>query len=251
LVFVVRDAEGAPVRKLYKKASKGVNRVNWDLRYSSPQPIRASSGRGRGGSGSGMLAMPGAYSVEMYMVSREGVEQLVEAVDFNAVLLNQFSLPVKDREALIAFQKEVSELSRVMMGTGSLISEQEKKLEAMHKAIKQTPGSGKDIFEQILALEAELEEINFILSGPEAKASWEELPPMDMPLNRRLYAMAYTHWNSTAELTKTETDQLEILKQEFPPVLERVQKVVEQVKELDSKLEEMKAPWTPGRIPSL
>ena len=65
LVFAIRDESGEPVRKLYKKASKGINRMNWDLRYSSSNPVSAgSSGRtGRsGGSGfnssSGLLAMP-------------------------------------------------------------------------------------------------------------------------------------------------------------------------------------------------
>ena len=43
-----------------------------------------------------------------------------------------------------------------------------------------------------------------------------------MPLNRRLNIMVRTHWSSTAGLTKTETDQLEILREEFPPVLEQL-----------------------------
>ena len=74
---------------------------------------------------------------------------------------------------------------------------------------------------------------------------------MDMPLSRRLNLMIRTHWSSTSELTLTETDQLEILKEEFPPVLEQLEKVVEEIRELDQQLEELKAPWTPGRVPVL
>ena len=48
--------------------------------------------------------MPGAYSVEIYQVTRSGVSQLTDPAPFNAVLLNQFSLIVQDREALLAFQ---------------------------------------------------------------------------------------------------------------------------------------------------
>lgn len=253
LVFAIRDDSGNAVRKLYKKASKGVNRITWDLRYSSNKPVRSASGK-KGelsSSQSGLLAMPGAYSVEVYQVDRNGVKQLTEPEVFNAVLLNQFSLPVENRKALVAFQKEVSELSRVMTGSLQLAREQQTKITAISLAIKQTPGSGLEVYEEVVKLDAELKDILFTMEGPQAKASWEELSPMDMPLNNRLRAMVYTHWSSTSELTKTEADQLEILSEEFPPVLARLEKVVADIDALDQKLEELKAPWTPGRVPEL
>lgn len=195
--------------------------------------------------------MPGAYSVEIYQVNRDGVTLLTDAEPFNAVLLNQFSLPVQDREALAAFQTEVSELSRVMTGARSLAREQQGKLSAISKAVKQTPGTGLEVYEKVQELDAALEDILYTLEGPRAVASWEELSPMDMPLNKRLNVMVRTHWSSTAELTKTETDQLEILKEEFPPVLKALEQVVDEIAVLDQRLEELKAPWTPGRLPEL
>ena len=195
--------------------------------------------------------MPGAYSVEVYQVSQDGVAKITEALPFNAVLLNQFSLPVQDREALLAFQTEVSELSRVMTGTRSLAQEQQAKLTSIRKAIKQTPGTGVEVYEKVKELDASLKEILYALEGPQARASWEELPPMGMPLNKRLNVMVYTHWRSTSELTKTERDQLEILKEEFPPLLTALEQVVVEIDLLDDRLEELKAPWTPGRVPKL
>lgn len=251
LVFVIRDASGVGVRKLYTTSKKGVNRLSWDLRYSSNNPLRASSGERYSSSRSGLLAMPGAYSVEIYQVTREGVAQLTEAESFNAVLLNQFSLPVQDREALLAYQKEVSELSRVMSGTRQMAKEQEEKLSIIKKAIKQTPGTGLEVFEKVENLETGLKDILFALEGPSARASWEELPPMDMPMNKRLNVMVRTHYASTAELTKTEIDQLEILKDEFPPLLLDLEQIVDEIHTLDQRLEELKAPWTPGRMPEL
>jgi len=103
----------------------------------------------------------------------------------------------------------------------------------------------------VLALQDEVNNILYKLEGPSAKASSEELPPMEMPLNNRLRVMIRTHWSSTSELTLTETDQLKILKEEFPPLLADLEKVVEGIAEIDQKLEELKAPWTPGRVPSL
>jgi hypothetical protein len=142
-------------------------------------------------------------------------------------------------------------LSRVMAGTRQMAREQQVKLETIRKAIKQTPGTGSNMLIDVLELDDRLNNILYKLEGPSAKASWEELSPMEMPLNRRLNVMVRTHWSSTAGLTLTETDQLEILKEEFPPLLADLEEVVEEIRELDQQLEELKAPWTPGRVPKL
>jgi hypothetical protein len=63
--------------------------------------------------------------------------------------------------------------------------------------------------------------------------------------------MINTHWSSTAELTQTETDQLEILREQFPPVLEKLKEIVDEVGAVEQRLEELGAPWTPGRVPEL
>ncbi|MCK5067876.1 MAG: hypothetical protein KAR16_10570 [Bacteroidales bacterium] len=255
LIFTIYDEDGFAIRKLTKKASKGIDRITWDLRYPSTRPVSSGtgSGGGRGGSSgsSGLLVMPGTYTVGIDKVESGDVIAMLEPKPFDAVLLQHASLPVKDHQALISFQKEVSELSRVMNGTQRLAQEQLTKLAAMKKALIQTPEAGTGLSRQVLALEGQLKDIQYTLDGPSAKASWEELPPMEMPLSRRLNVMIRTHWSSTSELTKTETDQLEILSEEFPPLLEELKVIVYEIGELDRQLEELKAPWTPGRVPEL
>jgi hypothetical protein len=255
LIFTVYDEDGYAIRKLTKKASKGVNKITWDLRYPSTMPVSAGTSFGgrRGGSsgGSGFLAMPGTYTVGMDIVEDGDVIALTEPVAFIAKLLQHATLPAKDFGALVAFQKEVSELSRVMAGTQRLAQEQTGKLDAIKKALVQTPEAGVQMGVRVKDLEAQLKDIQYALNGPQARASWEELPPMQMPLNRRLSTMTYTHWSSTSELTKTETDQMEILREEFPPVLSQLEQVVDGIRELDQELEALKAPWTPGRVPEL
>ncbi|MCP4648366.1 MAG: glycosyl hydrolase, partial [bacterium] len=206
LIFTIYDEDGNAIRKLNKKASKGVNRITWDLRYSSTRPVSASSSGSRGGSGgSGLLAMPGTYTVGIDMLEKGDVIAMVEPVSFDAKLLRHATLPAKDYKEVVAFQKEVSELSRVMNGAQRLAQEQENKLKAIKKALTQTPQAGTELGRKVFELEDLLSDILFAMNGPSAKASWEELSPMNMPLSRRLSAMTYTHWNSTSELSKTET----------------------------------------------
>lgn len=259
LVFVILDGSGQVIRKLFTKASKGINRMNWDLRYASTNPVNGSStGRGssssEGGvasSRSGLLAMPGTYSVAIEMVARGEIKQLAEPVEFNTALLQHATLPAKDHKALVAFQHEVSEFSRVMTGARQLAREQQAKLTAIRQALKQAPGATGGLMLEVLELEAGLEDMLYTLEGPDSRASWEELPPMDVPLNRRLNVMIRTHWSSTSELTATETTQLEILKEEFPPVLEKLEGIVDKIAGVEAQLEQMKAPWTPGRMPEM
>jgi len=252
-VFAIRDASGEGIRKLYTKASKGMSRINWDLRYSSSNPVRAVSQEPEKleSSSSGTLAMPGDFSVELYMVAGGEVTQLVKPVNFKATLLNQATLPARNYQEVVDFQAEVSEFSRVMSGTRQLAREQEVKLNTIRKAIKQTPETGSNMLIDVLELDDRLNNILYKLEGPSAKASWEELSPMEMPLNRRLNLMVRTHWSSTAGLTLTETDQLEILREEFPRVLAQLKEVIDGIHKVEAKLDELKAPWTPGRIPAL
>ena len=88
------------------------------------------------------------------------------------------------------------------------------------------------------------------MRGTPAKASGEEVPPAQVPLNKRLSNITYTHMGSTSGITTTEKQGYEILKEEFPPVLEALKQIVEnEVPALEAELNKINAPWTPGRMP--
>ena len=84
LIFTVYDEDGNAIRILTKKASKGINRITWDLRYPSTRPVSsgtpATGRRGGSSSGSGLLAMPGTYSVGMDILEGGDVIALTEPV---------------------------------------------------------------------------------------------------------------------------------------------------------------------------
>ena len=253
LIFTVYNDTGDEVRKLVKRASKGIDRISWDLRYPSSEPITdrtvdRSSGSSTGSSG--LLVMPGTYRVGLELSFRGDIRQLVEPEPFRAELLGHATLPATDREALVEFQREVSEFSRVMTGAEQLAGELTEKLAAIRLSLMQTP-AGEELLPEVDALEDRLDDFLYRLEGPESRASWEELPPMEMPLNRRLRVMIRTHWSSTSELTQTEKEQLAILREEFPPMLEELESIHGEIRQLDRTLEDMNAPWTPGRIPRL
>jgi hypothetical protein len=161
------------------------------------------------------------------------------------------TFPATDLKAKYAWISDASEFSRTMYGTISYTTELVNRLNAIMQAIHQTPLATPEMMKEAERINTELEDIQFTFNGPKAKASSEELPPVDMPLSDRLNEMVSASYGTSGDIVTTAKQQLEILKSEFPPILERVKKAGEDLQKLDKQLDAIKAPWTPGRVPVL
>ncbi len=253
LVFTITDAQGNLVRRLTKSAGKGMHRINWNLRYSSPFPISAKDGKFNPtpkGNRGGMMVMPGKYKVTMGMVFKGKYTQLANPVEFIAKPLNNTTLPAPNRKALVAFQQKVSELTRVIQGTMNLSEHLNKKLANLKQAALATPNASMELMSKIDAVEKQLLDIHYKLDGNKAKASWEEVPPQPVPLSERLDNMISPHWQSTSAVTQVEKDAYSILIQEFKPVYDQIKNIKEKsIPEIEQALEKAHAPYTSDRLP--
>ena len=258
LIFTIYDAGDNVVRQLTTSPSKGLKRINWDLRYSMPtsvsvsgsfSPVAGGSGSGRRGGG-GILAMPGTYKVGLKMWHEGELSNLVDPVEFTCKKLNNTTLPAENYKENVEFAQKVSKLAIAVVGTGRMIRETTSKVEHIKQAIYSTPGASQELMNKARALAVELEKLNFKMNGTAAKASGEEVPPEQVALNARLGSITYTHMGSTSGITSTEKQGYEILKAEFPPVLDALKRIVEiDIPALESELTKIGAPWTPGRLP--
>ncbi|HKL33639.1 MAG TPA: hypothetical protein VJ919_13955 [Tangfeifania sp.] len=252
LIFTIYDADNNVVRQITKSPSKGVNRINWDLRYAMPTSVRVRNGFDPmdDGRSNGILVMPGTYKVDLKLWHEGELTELAEPVEFTARKLDNTTLPAEDYENNVEFAREVGKLAVAMVGSNQLIDELRSKVEHIKQAIYVTPGASQELMNKARELGKELEQLDFRMNGVPAKASWEEIPPAQMPLNRRLSSVTYTHMGSTSGITATERAGYDILKEEFPPVLDALQRIVRvDIPALEAELNEMNAPWTPGRLP--
>ncbi len=253
LIFTITDEDGNIVRKLYKSASTGIHRTNWDLRYQGKNPPRLKNDKynpennGR----PGMYALPGTYFVSLSMDHNGEITQLAGPVKFTAKPLNNTTLPAPDREALVAYQNKVSELARSMRGAENYLDDLLKKTAYIRQALHNTPGIPPAMEANARKIYRDLEALDFTFNGTPAKASWEEVPPEPVPLNHRLNTIAYSHWSSTSAPTQTQLRDYDILMEEFPPVLDKIKALDVQIKSVEKEMERYKAPWTPGRLPEL
>jgi len=251
LIFTVYDNNENVINQFTKAPSKGVNRVNWNMTYSATANTRI---RGEfdpiTSGGRGIMVMPGNYKVGLKLWHEGELTELVEPVEFTCKKLNNTTLPAADYAENVAFAEKVNRLALAVVGTGRMITETTNKVEQIKQAIYATPGASQELMDRARALSVELEELNFKMNGLPAKASGEEVPPAQVPLNDRLSTITYTHMGSTSGITTTEKQGYEILKEEFPPVLQALKRIVEtEVPALEAELNKINAPWTPGRMP--
>ena len=251
LVFTVADETGQVVRRLTAKAEKGIHRLAWDLRYPALSPISdGERARGRGEGRSGILAMPGKYRVSMAICADGKLKELAGPVEFSAEVLRNTTLPVADRAELVAFQKSAAEMARSIQGAQRLAEEMARQVAAMKKAVQLTPAASPALLDRVRAAEKELDDILFAFQGKKPAASQEENPPAPVPLNLRLSALVETQVRSTSGVTRTQRTMVDILRQEFPPVRERIRKMQEvELPAIEKEMEAAGAPWTPGRLP--
>ncbi|MCU4165682.1 YCF48-related protein [Carboxylicivirga caseinilyticus] len=250
LLVTIKDAEGSIVKTFTKKPEKNVSRFNWDLTYDSWKIVRSKKFDPFKKPESGIYVMPGSYTVEISQVQNGTSTLLAGPESFEVKALNNTTLPADDRKAMVEFQRKVTELSKAMNGTMHLISEFKDEVTSMKQTALAVPDAHQKLIPALLELEKEIDEIEFTFKGLEAKASWEEIPPAQMPLIERLNNIIYTQIESTSNITTTSMRDFEILKKEFPPVLEKVKNILTyKIPEVRQLMDELNAPHTKGRIP--
>ena len=179
LIFTIKDDAGNIVRKLTKEASKGINRISWNLEYYDPSPVTDKNKfiptvevhRGS-------LALPGKYSVNIDLVTRDGIKEIAGPVQFNVVPLKNTTIPVSNREELVAFQRQAFEMLREIKGRESLLKEMMKWIEDIKFAINETPTAPLTLMNKAQNISKELELINLKFNRDSNRPSPEEIHPL-------------------------------------------------------------------------
>jgi len=249
LVFTIIDDEGNVVRKLKAPAQSGVQRITWDFRYPSTNPLHLSSGvNSFANEGGGVMVVPGEYRVFMSKFVNGINTQLADTVKFKTIPLNNTTLPAEDRKELVAFQKKVAEPSRAVRGFDRISKDLQTRLNYLEHAIKSSSQADQQWLENVKFLKQKNEKIIIALHGDKLVQGRNENTPPSI-LDRVNTAISGI-WNSTSAPTATQMEQYGIAADEFAPLLAELRILLEvDLKILEEKLENIQAPYTPGRIP--
>jgi hypothetical protein len=248
LVFTVQDASGRVIRQWTKAYSKGVSRETWDLRYVTKAPIDFSMPsyyNAFADKEEGTLVQPGIYSVTLSKEADGIVSKLAGPVSFEVKRLNNTTMPARDLAAKANFQRDIAELNRKVSSANGKLGEFSTQLHYIKEAVKRIEKPMDELLPEIIALDKKLAEVRQIMYGdPIARTLDIDTPPS---IVSRIGSLDYEQANSTGAPTKTHRDVYNIAKEELAPILDEISKLEGRFSKLQEKLEEMGAPYTPGR----
>jgi hypothetical protein len=149
---------------------------------------------------------------------------------------------------MVAFHKQIAELSRAVQGTVELADGLNKRIDLIRQSLHRTPEAGEDLMTQAKSIKDRLTAARRKLRGDWTISRRSENQPPS--IYGRVRTLAYSQWQSTSSPTQTMKDQYRIIGEEFEPVLAEIKQMAEvDFKNLESAMEAAGAPWTPGRVP--
>jgi photosystem II stability/assembly factor-like uncharacterized protein len=251
VVLTISDVDGNTVRQIEGPAKAGIQRVTWDLRYPPSVPTDLSTPERDPWElpPVGPLVAPGKYRVAMAERVEGRLVPVGEPQTFEAAPLGGDTLPVADRNALLAFQLKTGRLQRAVLGAVSAAGEAQKRIDHLQKALADTPRVDPALQDRARAIEARIKDIQEALSGDPVRGRYSE--PRPASIVDRVNQIVYGHWYSSADATTTHRRNYDIAAQQFAPVLERLRALIGgDLAALENAAEAAGAPWTPGRLPT-
>ncbi|PHR68809.1 MAG: glycosyl hydrolase [Lutibacter sp.] len=249
LVFTIKNDKGQVVKKEFKNPKKGLQRFHWDLRYTLQNPIDLSTSSFYNpweAIDEGTLVEPGNYTVDMQLYKDNKLTKLTGPITFKVKALDNTVMPAENREAKVAFQKEVSQLEADYETCQKIISETNTKLRYIKAAIKRSEQPFGELSKSLVAIENKLKQISLELYGDSLKSKLDISQPQS-PANR-IGNISYEQKYSTSAPTKTHKDSYAIAKTEITLLKKRVEAVFNvDIKQLEDKLIKSGAGYTPGR----
>ena len=195
--------------------------------------------------------MPGKYFISMAMYAKGEIKELAGPEPFICKPLDIVTLPATNAAAKEKWTKEMAAFAKTAYGAISYATELDGTVNTIMQTIHQMPEAPASLMKEAAALSDEMSEITYLIRGISVGASTEETPPSPVSLSARLSAMSRSLYGNSGDISGIADQQFTILKKEFPVLLERIQKAGKAVDALNAKLDEIKAPWTTGRVPRL
>jgi len=250
LLFVISDADGRALRTIKRPVEAGVRRLTWNFRTSPVGPVNLKpSGPAAPWDPPpvGYMVPPGDYSVAMFLGRGGTLTAVGEPERFACRPLNLSTIPVADRAALDAFNREVAALARAIAAADAHRGRLAELLPYLEGAVLGVPDLQEGWLAELAALRARLREIDEALNGDPILPRFEGQARMS--LKGRTDLIVSSLWVTTSGPTGTYRRAYDEAKAGFGEVLAALRETDGRVRALEDALERAGAPYTPGRLP--
>jgi photosystem II stability/assembly factor-like uncharacterized protein len=239
--LTIKDVQGNLVNTIVGKTSKGIHRVNWDLRYASKRGIRW----GEEGASRGPMIIPGTYTVDLAKVVDGKLTELAGPRRFEVKQLHRGSLPGASREEKTAFKSALEAFQQDVLATSLVLDKSVKRIKAMQAAVVRLDREARELELRIHGTAEQLKDLHSLMHGsPSAGEVGESGPPTP---GRRL-SVAENGLATTYGPTEMHRQSLETGKSELAKIKEELAAIMEVVlPQLEKDLKEAGAPWIEGQ----
>ena len=250
VLLVIRDDTGAVVRRVPASREAGLHRMAWDLRWPAADPTDLSPRTDLApweSRDSGPLVLAGRYTATLESRVAGAVATLAGPVDVDVVPLELATLAAEDKAAVMAFQAEVRELKRAVLGASETADEIDDRIDHLRQALVDTPQADPRLMAELESLQGRLDAILLELEGDRTKGERNVFTPPS--IRERVTRISSDMWSHTQPPTTTHRQTLEWAKEAFATELASLQSLVADLEALEARAEAAGAPWTPGRVP--
>jgi hypothetical protein len=210
LVFVIKNAQGEIIRQLTSNVSKGLNRLNWDMKVVSKSLITDAKDAPYKTSGA-QLVTPGKYSVSIFLNRRGQWIDLEQTENFEIVAYPNYSKEMHNE--MFAFQEEVNEFNTLYSAFNDDFAKTKKRLKLMQKAYYTAQKQDKDLYNSIVECQDKMDAMQILISGNPSIS--KRNANQEASLNDRFGLIRYTVSSYTGAPTGTIVKELKIVKNQF------------------------------------
>ncbi|MEE2890672.1 MAG: glycosyl hydrolase [Pseudomonadota bacterium] len=251
VMLVVRDAEGAVVRRIPGAVQAGLHRTAWDLRLPATDPVSLTSPAfvpPWAQDPRGPLATPGEYTVTLTARQDGALTALTEPRSFTVRALEQSPETSADPAMVLAFQQRAGELDRAVKGAVRFSSAIADRIAQVKATLPYTQLAVEADEQTLRSIEARHADLDVGLTGDRTVSSRNEMTPWSIA--RRARTVYSNLLDTRTPVPALYEASYEAAEAEFSVAIETLRSIDADLTALEARLESLGAPYTPGRMPT-
>jgi photosystem II stability/assembly factor-like uncharacterized protein len=230
VLISIFDMDNNEIRRIVQPYKKGLQQYTWNGRITS---LKVADGKSDRGMGNGPWVVPGEYQVSISWMHNGEVKELISKTKFSIESLYNQSIKA-DREDIYQFQKEANSLYAVLRKTNEVYSSLKQRVSEVEQSLKNSPNADLSHLKTTFEVKQKLNDLGVSLNGDAeiAKYQYEVLPS----LNERVGTIVWNQFYANVNITKTNKDNLELVKKELGPIKEELDTLNQSLKQVEEYL---------------
>ncbi|MCC6815072.1 MAG: glycosyl hydrolase [Saprospiraceae bacterium] len=251
LIFTIKDESGKIVRHLKTSISRGLNKIEWNLRGPIPDPINQrytpEPDQLFSSEQVGHFVNPGMYTISIAKVVDGIYTNLGNSQTFNVRKLENSSIPLADFKENVAFYQKVDKLIKSVSATNDISGTLKQRLANIKLAVNDMNQPVGNILLRASKLNEKLLSTLILLQGDGSAARREF--ETKTSITDRAYSLTGALYGTSSDIPGMYIDSYEIASRQLKLVLVSLREINTGIEGLEKELEINNAPYTPGRWP--